>query len=110
MMNDDRAAMSFCHLVTGLGIAIFTPTILETFGYTAVRSVLLTIPMSLCSVTWGVLNAIVADRYQHRSSLLLLQIAIAAVGLSMAGWDTRRHVRLGGLFLAHISFPPFLLS
>ena len=53
-------------------LALFTPTILVTFGYTAIKAVLYTIPIHLCSVTWGILNAILADKFQHRSTLLLI--------------------------------------
>jgi hypothetical protein len=61
--------------------------------------------MQVCSVTWGLLNAVLVDRFQHRSTLLLFSIAVGIMGLAMAGWDTRRHVRLAGLFLAHMSLP-----
>jgi hypothetical protein len=103
VMVDNRAVQGFCHLVSALGIAIFTPTILLTFGYTAINAILFTIPMSVCSVVWGVSMAIIADRFQHRSTLLLVSILIAVTGLTMAGWDTHRHVRLAGLFLCHMS-------
>jgi hypothetical protein len=98
-----RTAMSFCHVTSSLALDTFTPTILATFGYTAIDAVLYTIPIHLCAVVWGILNAIVADKLQHRSILLLISIIISITGFSMAGWALdSQHVRLGGIFLAHM--------
>lgn len=110
-ISDFRTAMSFCHVISTGALGLFTPTILVTFGYTAVKAVLYTIPIHVCSVTWGILNAIIADRLQHRSTLLLISLAISMTGVSMAGWALENHnVRLAGIFLAHMGIQRISLS
>jgi cyanate permease len=102
---DLRAVLLFCHQVSGLAVGVFTPTILNEFGYTAIDAVLYTIPIHVCAVTWGILNAVLADRYQHRSTFLLFSMAVTATGLSMAGWTHSRNTRLAGMFLASMGIP-----
>jgi MFS family permease len=97
---DPRSLLGFCHQVSGSALGVFTPTILNAFGYTAIDAILYTIPIHVCSITWGILNAFLADRFNHRSTFLLLSILVSMVGISMAGWADSRHTRLAGMFLA----------
>jgi hypothetical protein len=98
---DVRGLMTLCHQVSQNGLYIFVPTILVNFGYTNIQAVLFTIPIHLCGIVWGIGSAILADKFQHRSTLLLISISISIVGFGMAGWalDSRK-ARLGGVFLA----------
>ena len=99
--TNHRGLMTLCHSVSQDGLYIFSPTILVSFGYTSIQAVLFSIPIHLCGIVWGIMSAILADKYQHRSSLLLISICISTTGYAMAGWDLEsRHVRLAGVFLA----------
>lgn len=97
---DHRAMLGFCHHVSGAALGVFTPTILKAFGYTAIDAVLFTIPIHVCSITWGILNAYLADRFNHRSTFLLVSILVSMTGILLAGWADARHTRLAGMFLA----------
>lgn len=102
---DPRSLLEFCHNVSGHAVGVFTPTILNAFGYSAIDAVLLTIPIHVCSITWGILNAVLADRFKHRSTFLLISITVAGAGISMAAWAESRNTRLAGVFLASMGIP-----
>jgi len=92
--------MGWCHSVAGRALGIFSPTIITSFGYTNIDAVLFAIPIHTAGIIWGIILAFIADRYQHRSSLICLNIFVGTAGMALAGFDlTARHVRLAGLFL-----------
>ena len=98
--SDGRVAMGWCHRVAGRAIAIFQPTIITSFGYTNIDAILFGIPIHTVGIIWGVLLAFIADRYQHRTLLICLNIVVGTAGMALAGFDlTSRNVRLAGLFL-----------
>ena len=96
-------------LVGSYFIAIFTPTILRDFGFTAVKAQLYNIPPYVCAVAFSIICAVLADRMQYRCTFLIISISLSITGFSMAGWAIQStNARYAGIFLAAMgTFDPF---
>jgi MFS family permease len=96
-------------LVGSYSIAIFTPTILRDFGYTAVKAQLYSIPPYVCAVAFSIILAVLADRLQHRCTFLIISISLSITGFAMSGWAIQStQARYAGIFLAAMGSPPSL--
>ncbi|KAI1928302.1 High-affinity nicotinic acid transporter [Ophidiomyces ophidiicola] len=94
--------MYFGMIVPAYSYAYFAPTIIRTFGYSAIETQLYSIPPWAVAFAVAMILAYFSDRLQHRFAFAVLPIFIAVAGfaivLNVHGVATRR-VQYFALFL-----------
>ncbi|KAG9103803.1 hypothetical protein FRC06_007922 [Ceratobasidium sp. 370] len=85
--------------VTLFGLAFFTPSIVNSLGYSPVRTQLMTVPPYAVSFVVSLCLAYVSDRYKIRGPILFVTGVIATAGYSIYLVHTDKHVLYGSLFL-----------
>ncbi|ANB13078.1 Tna1p [Sugiyamaella lignohabitans] len=82
-------------------VTTFTPTIVNSFGYTTARSQLMTAPPYCVGIVLVFVVAHISDRLQRRASLYIINTAVVLVGyLMLAVIDVENtSARYGALFL-----------
>ncbi|GAA5966519.1 hypothetical protein JCM8115_002703 [Rhodotorula mucilaginosa] len=78
----------------------FTPTIVQTFGYSPIRTQLLTVPPFVLAFLLTMFNAWWSDRYGRRGLCAILMSVLALVGYIMFFKSMAMAVRYTALFLA----------
>lgn len=81
-------------------IALTLPTILRTFGYDAVRSQLMTVPVYVVAAVCVLIFAYLSDRFQNRTFFLCLGTAISAIGWGFGHATFNPSVRYGACFVS----------
>ena len=66
--------------LTLLGLAYFTPTIVQGYGYGTIQTQLHSVPPSAAAWVLAVLLAILSDRYQLRSPFVFFSLSLALIG------------------------------
>ncbi|QRV74824.1 major facilitator superfamily transporter [Ceratobasidium sp. AG-Ba] len=85
--------------VTLFGLAFFTPSIVNSLGYSPVRTQLMTVPPYAVSFVVSLSLAYVSDRYKMRGPVLFVTGVIATAGYAIYLVHTNKHVLYGSLFL-----------
>ncbi|KAG8707632.1 hypothetical protein FRC09_001724 [Ceratobasidium sp. 395] len=85
--------------VTLFGLAFFAPSIVNTLGYSPVRTQLMTVPPYAVSFVVSLCLAYVSDRYRIRGPILFVTGVIATAGYAIYLVHTDKHVLYGSLFL-----------
>ncbi|KAI9930104.1 hypothetical protein ASPWEDRAFT_35371 [Aspergillus wentii DTO 134E9] len=94
--------MYFGQVVTAYGYAFFAPTILKTYGYSAIQTQLYSIPPWAAAFGFSMLIAFLSDRFRHRFLFALFPMLIAMAGYGMLLNITdpaKHHIQYGALFL-----------
>ncbi|GAA5891780.1 hypothetical protein JCM6882_006205 [Rhodosporidiobolus microsporus] len=85
--------------LTLYSMSYFTPTIVQTFGYTTVQTQLLTVPPFVLAFIVTVINAYFSDRYGRRGISAIGMSVLALVGYIMFYKSLGTAVRYVSLFL-----------
>lgn len=92
--------MYFALIVPAYGFAYFSPTIIQTYGYTPISTQLHSVPPFAVAFVFSLLIAFLSDRFQHRFLFILspLALAISAAAILLR---TRQNLpaRYAALFL-----------
>ncbi|GAA5890544.1 hypothetical protein JCM8208_004908 [Rhodotorula glutinis] len=86
--------------ITLYGFSYFTPTIVSAFGYSTIKTQLLTVPPFVCAFLLTMVNAVISDRYGRRGLCAILMSVLALVGYIMFNQSLTMAVRYTALFLA----------
>ena len=88
-------------VVPAYSYAYFSPTIIKSFGYSAIRTQLLSVPPWACSFVFAMIIATASDFTKHHFLFVLLPLFVALAGFStLLGIKDNYHVKYGALFLA----------
>ena len=88
-------------VVPAYSYAYFSPTIIKSFGYSEIRTQLLSVPPWACSFVFAMLIATLSDLAKHRFLFVLIPLFVAISGFSvLLGTKGDYHVKYGALFLA----------
>ncbi|ETN40994.1 uncharacterized protein HMPREF1541_02926 [Cyphellophora europaea CBS 101466] len=66
--------------VTGYSISLFTPTILHGFGWSALRTQVMTIPIYITAGCLTIIVAVFSDHAHHRYGFAIAGLAVSTVG------------------------------
>lgn len=95
------AFMYLGFVVPAYSYAYFSPTIIKSFGYSAIRTQLLSVPPWACSFVFAMIIATCSDLSKHRFLFVLLPLFVALAGFStLLAVKDNYHVEYGALFLA----------
>lgn len=86
--------------VTAYSISVFTPTILRTFGWDALKSNLLSTPIRVASAIVSVSVGILSDKTKMRGVYCLIGFGISIMGLILVMTLTNGNLRYMGLYFA----------
>ncbi|KAJ5382489.1 hypothetical protein N7517_000400 [Penicillium concentricum] len=91
--------MLFCSGVCLFGLAYFTPSIVNGFGYSTTKTQLLTVPPFVSAFIVTLVMAYVSDRYRQRGIAAMVTWAIAIIGVCIFYKGRSMAVRYTSLFL-----------
>ncbi|KDQ13229.1 hypothetical protein BOTBODRAFT_66945 [Botryobasidium botryosum FD-172 SS1] len=80
------------------GLAYFAPSIVNTLGYSATRTQLMTVPPYACSFVVNLLFAYLSDRYRQRGLATIGISIIAVIGYAMYLGSAKKGVIYAALF------------
>ncbi|TNY19409.1 major facilitator superfamily domain-containing protein [Rhodotorula diobovata] len=86
--------------LTLYGFSYFTPVIVQNFGYSPIKTQLLTVPPFFLAFLVTLVNARISDRYGQRGLCAILMSILALVGYIMFNQSMAMAVRYTALFLA----------
>jgi len=92
--------MYFGMIVPAYGYAFFAPTILATYGYSAVETQLHSVPPWACAFAFAMVIAFCSDFARHRFLFTLFPICVAIAGFAIElTVHNNKHIEYLGLFL-----------
>jgi MFS family permease len=92
--------MYFGLIVPAYGFAFFSPTIISTYGYSAIETQLHSVPPWACAFAFAMLIAFASDYTRHRFAFTILPIGVALAGFAiLLAEHHNRHVEYAALFL-----------
>jgi MFS family permease len=92
--------MYFGMIVPAYGYAFFAPTILATYGYSAIETQLHSVPPWACAFAFAMIVATFSDFTKHRFLFTLIPISVAIAGFAiLISVHHNKHVEYAGLFL-----------
>lgn len=95
------AFMYLGFVVPAYSYAYFSPTIIKSFGYSPIRTQLLSVPPWACSFVFAMIIAVFSDLLKHRFLFVLLPLFVAISGFAtLLAYNGDYHVKYGALFLA----------
>ena len=96
------AFMYLGFVVPAYSYAYFSPTIIKSFGYSAIRTQLLSVPPWACSFVFAMIIATCSNLTKHHFLFVLLPLFVAIAGFLMllGTKEDAYHVKYGALFLA----------
>ncbi|CCM03964.1 uncharacterized protein FIBRA_06120 [Fibroporia radiculosa] len=90
-------------IVPAYGYTYFAPSIIESLGYSAIHTQLLSVPPWACSFVFAMLIATVSDHIHHRFAFVVVPSLISLSGfIVLLRVHDKPHVQYGALFLAAI--------
>lgn len=93
--------MYFGLIVPAYGYAYFSPTIIKSYGYSAIQTQLHSVPPWAVSFGFSMLIAYFSDLARHRWLFTLFPICIAIIGFAiLLNVHHDRNVQYGALFMA----------
>ncbi len=85
--------------------AYFAPTIIQTLGYSPIRTQLLSAPPWACSCVLAMLTATLSDRLRRRFVFILVSLTLALTGFTiLLVVHDRAHLQYGALYLASMGY------
>jgi quinol-cytochrome oxidoreductase complex cytochrome b subunit len=88
-------------VVPAYSYAYFAPTIIKSFGYSAVRTQLLSVPPWAVSFVFAMVIATFSDLAKHRFLFVIFPLLVALAGFAtLLGVKHNHHTQYGALFLA----------
>ncbi|KAI1613684.1 retrograde regulation protein 2 [Exophiala viscosa] len=92
--------MYFGLIVPAYGYAYFAPTIIKSYGYSAIQTQFHSVPPWACAFGFSMLVAAFSDRLRHRFAFAIIPILIAITGFSiLLCVHHNRHTEYAALFL-----------
>jgi len=92
--------MYSCILVPGYGYAYFAPAVLQSFGFSPVKTQLYSVPPWLVSFALGMIVATASDYYKRRYIFILPSMLISVVGIViLLTVPDNVNARYGAMFL-----------
>lgn len=92
--------MYFGLIVPAYGYAYFAPSIIKTFGYSAVETQLHSVPPWAAAFVFAMLLAFLSDRMRHRAGFAIFAICVAITGFGiLVSVHDDTHLQYGALFL-----------
>jgi len=94
--------MYFGLIVPAYGYAYFAPTIIKSYGYSATKTQLYSIPPWTAAFAFAMLIAFLSDKFRHRFLFALLCLCVGITGLAIlfsVHGKEHRSVEYGALFL-----------
>ncbi|KAK0243687.1 major facilitator superfamily domain-containing protein [Armillaria nabsnona] len=82
------------------GLAFFTPSIVQSLGYTAARSQLMSVPPFATAFVLSVVTAYLCDRFPMRGLVCIVTSIITLIGFIIFLTSSSTHTRYGSLFLS----------
>jgi len=82
------------------GLAYFTPSIIQSLGYTAANAQLMSVPPFAVAFVVAMISAFVSDRYGCRGIIATVSSLLCVIGFAMFLGSTIKHVQYGSLFLS----------
>ncbi|KAK0187560.1 major facilitator superfamily domain-containing protein [Armillaria mellea] len=82
------------------GLAFFTPSIVQSLGYTAARSQLMSVPPFATAFALSVVTAYLCDRLPVRGLVCIVTSIITLIGFVIFLTSSSAHTRYGSLFLS----------
>jgi hypothetical protein len=108
--NDQLAAI---YMTTSAGLAAFgnfLPVVVKGFGYSALDTNLLVIPVWVCSGIFIIATGIISDRIRKRGIMMLISFAIASIGWIILLASKSQWVEfVGTLFIGSGTLPQTVL-
>jgi MFS family permease len=92
------AIMSFCVGTVAQGISYFTPSVVQTFGFSRTATQLLTVPPFMFAAMTTLLAGWAADRYQRRGLVAIVTAALGVIGCILNFSGTSLGIRYPSLF------------
>jgi len=92
------AVAFFFNGTTLFGLAYFAPSIVNSLGYSPIRTQLMTVPPYACSFVVNISTSFLSDRYRQRGIFLVLLNLLAAIGYAMFLGSEKSHVLYAALF------------
>ncbi|KIN03217.1 hypothetical protein OIDMADRAFT_40820 [Oidiodendron maius Zn] len=84
----------------GYSYAYFSPTIIATYGYSAIKTQLVSVPPWACAFVWSMLWAFISDWIKNRFFITIGSMLITIVGLALLlNIHNDHHAEYGFLFL-----------
>ncbi|KAK0457494.1 major facilitator superfamily domain-containing protein [Desarmillaria tabescens] len=83
-----------------LGLAYFTPSIVQSLGYTAARSQLMSVPPFAAAFALSMTTAYLCDRFHIRGLVCVFTSIIALIGFVIFLTSSSANTRYGSLFLS----------
>jgi MFS family permease len=100
-------------MATNVSLAAFSnflPVMIKSFGYSALDTNLMTIPVWVCSGIFIVVTGMVSDRLQKRGIMLLISFAVASIGWIILLASKSQWVEfVGTLFIGNGTLPQAVL-
>ncbi|KAJ7778828.1 major facilitator superfamily domain-containing protein [Mycena maculata] len=81
-------------------LAYFTPSIVQTLGYTAAKAQLMSVPPFSVAFVLTMITAYISDRYHCRGAVTVFGSVLCTVGFAMFLGSKNHHVQYGSLFLS----------
>ncbi|KAM0327475.1 hypothetical protein ACHAQA_005763 [Verticillium albo-atrum] len=100
VMSGGVLYLSVC--VTAYSISVFTPTILRTFGWDALKSNLLSTPIRIASAIVSIIVGVLSDRTRRRGVYCLAGFATSIFGLLLVMLLRQGGLRYMGLYFAAV--------
>jgi MFS family permease len=92
--------MYFGLIVPAYGYAYFSPTIIQSYGYSPIQTQLHSVPPWAAAFGFSMLIAFLSDRFRHRFLFALLPIFVCISGFAiLITVHHNRHVQYAALFL-----------
>ncbi|TVY53068.1 putative transporter, partial [Lachnellula suecica] len=92
--------MYFGMIVPAYGYAFFAPTIIATYGYSAVETQLHSVPPWACAFAFAMIIAFCSDAAKHRFAFTIIPICVSVAGfVIMITVHNNRALEYAGLFL-----------
>ena len=94
-------------LIPGYAIALFTPTIINSLGFSAANAQLLSVPPFVCGCISTILVGVHSDRHRLRGPYVIAGALVALVGYIILYTQTGPGVSYAGAVLAAVgTYPP----
>ncbi|KAJ6457051.1 major facilitator superfamily domain-containing protein [Mycena vitilis] len=81
-------------------LAYFTPSIVQSLGYTAAKAQLMSVPPFSVAFVLTMITAYISDRHQCRGAITIFSSVLCIVGFAMFLGSTSTRVQYGSLFLS----------
>ena len=95
------ALMYFGLIVPGYGYAYFAPTIISGFGYTTIRTQLLSVPPWAGAFVFAMCMAFASDIVRHRAAFAFAACGVCVIGFAvLLAHPASTNTQYGALFLA----------